>query len=93
MSHNFFSGDLSANKTTAQFEDLKTCPNCDAKNAVDRNIDTCMRTVMGKTTSTKVTWWYVDLGDVHSVYNIRIQFKDYGQMYSKATLIKSIPED
>lgn len=38
---------------------------------------------MGVTSPDQVTWWYVDLGAVHSVYNIRIQFKDYGQMYGK----------
>lgn len=33
--------------------------------------------------SNKTTWWYVDLGGLKSVGNIRIQFKDYGVEYSK----------
>lgn len=41
---------------------------------------------MGKTSPDQITWWYVDLGAVHSVYSIRIQFRDYGQMYSKQEL-------
>lgn len=38
-----------------------------------------MRTEDIGTTSNndKTTWWYVDLGGVYNVYNIRILFKDY----------------
>lgn len=67
---------------TSQFKTMEGCTNCDAKNAVDRNLNTCTRTDMGNTSIAKNTWWYVDLGNVQSVYNIRIQFKDYEQ-YSK----------
>lgn len=38
---------------------------------------------IGFTSSGKITWWYVDLGGLKSVGNIRIQFKDYGDEYSK----------
>lgn len=38
---------------------------------------------IGFTSSDSITWWYVDLGGLKSVYNIRIQFKDYGDEYSK----------
>lgn len=51
-----------------------------------------MRTLIGITTPDKETWWYVDLGNVHRVYNIRIQFKDYGTMYRKLTSILAIVE-
>lgn len=57
---------------------------CYADYAVDRSISTCMRTGdIGFTSSGKITWWYVDLGGLKSVGNIRIQFKDYGDEYSK----------
>lgn len=49
-------------------------------------MNTCTKTIdigLTETTSDPYTWWYVNLGDVHSVYNIRIQFKDYGPEYSK----------
>uniref|UniRef100_A0A8W8NGP5 protein-tyrosine-phosphatase n=3 Tax=Magallana gigas TaxID=29159 RepID=A0A8W8NGP5_MAGGI len=36
---------------------------------------------MGPTSDVPYTWWNVDLGAVHSVHNIRIQFRDYGHMY------------
>lgn len=33
---------------------------------------------IGKTSNNdKKTWWYVELGKVSNVYNIRILFKDY----------------
>uniref|UniRef100_A0A8W8NCL5 protein-tyrosine-phosphatase n=1 Tax=Magallana gigas TaxID=29159 RepID=A0A8W8NCL5_MAGGI len=73
--------DLSVNKTTAQYNSLEY----GATNAVDGNINTCTKTTdigLTKLESDRYTWWHVDLGDVHSVYNIRIQFKDYGSEYS-----------
>nr|XP_034311831.1 receptor-type tyrosine-protein phosphatase epsilon isoform X3 [Crassostrea gigas] len=75
-------GDLSANRNTNHFKQLPGCPDCEASNAVDGDINTCARTEFGNTSPDKITWWYVDLGGVHSVYNIRIQFKDYPQMYT-----------
>lgn len=71
--------DLSARKNTSQFQKVPACLNCEASNAVDGKINTCTKTEMGKTSPDQITWWYVDLGGVHSVYNIRVQFKDYGQ--------------
>nr|XP_034311837.1 receptor-type tyrosine-protein phosphatase epsilon-like isoform X1 [Crassostrea gigas] len=73
--------DLSVNKTTAQYNSLEY----GATNAVDGNINTCTKTTdigLTKLESDRYTWWHVDLGDVHSVYNIRIQFKDYGSEYT-----------
>uniref|UniRef100_K1R5Z4 protein-tyrosine-phosphatase n=1 Tax=Magallana gigas TaxID=29159 RepID=K1R5Z4_MAGGI len=75
--------DLSARKKTIQFKKEPACLNCEASNAVDGNINTCTRTEFGKTSPDQITWWYVDLGAVQSVYNIRIQFKDYGQEHTK----------
>lgn len=71
-------------KSTAQYRNIVTCTTCAAGNAVDGNINTCMRTEDIGTTSVydKKTWWYVDLGGVYNVYNIRILFKDYSG-YSK----------
>lgn len=76
--------DLSANKNASQFRINISCPTCVATNAVDRNVSTCTRTELGQTSSDQITWWYVDLGAVQSVYNIRIQFKDYAG-HSKST--------
>lgn len=57
---------------------------CAANNAVDRNISTCTKTMaIGSTSQFKFTWWYIDLGEILSVYDIRIQFKDYGPDFGK----------
>lgn len=79
--------DLSANKNAAEYKTVESCFTCMANNPLDSTVGTCMRTLMGITSPEKFTWWYVDLGEVHSVYNIRIQFKDYGPRYGKQTLI------
>lgn len=94
-SANLLADNLSVNKNTAQYKTPTLCLNCGATNAVDGNINTCtMTTDIGLTTSEPdhYTWWYVDLGDVHSVHNIRIQFKDYVSEYCKQTFIKYIFE-
>ncbi|XP_062604727.1 multiple epidermal growth factor-like domains protein 10 [Saccostrea cucullata] len=53
-----------------------------ANNAVDGDISTCMRTdTFGMTSSHQTVWWRVDLGDIKSIYSIRIQFRDFGQEY------------
>lgn len=53
----------------------------EARNAIDRNTDTCMRTDgIGASAPSKHTWWKVDLGAVYSVYSISILFKDYGNL-------------
>lgn len=40
---------------------------------------------IGTTTDDRSTWWYVDLGGIYNLYNIRIQFKDYDG-YSKYSI-------
>nr|XP_034311827.1 receptor-type tyrosine-protein phosphatase epsilon isoform X1 [Crassostrea gigas] len=73
--------DLSANRNAAQYKIILSCPKCVANHAVDKNKTTCTKTDMGPTSDVPYTWWNVDLGAVHSVHNIRIQFRDYGHMY------------
>lgn len=49
-----------------------------ARNAVDRNPLTCMRTEeIGHCCPEKTVWWKVDLGRVHNIYSIDIIFKSY----------------
>lgn len=75
---NSLTDDLSANKVAQQYKTANTCLTCTAHKAVDRNIGTCAQMgVIGQTSPEKRTWWYVDLGGVYNVYNIRIRFKDY----------------
>nr|XP_034311855.1 multiple epidermal growth factor-like domains protein 10 isoform X1 [Crassostrea gigas] len=75
--------DLSANKNAQQYRTGISCPVCVATNAVDGDIKTCTRgESFGTLYPEKSTWWYVDLGGRYNVYNIRIQFKDYGEMYT-----------
>lgn len=75
-----FSDDLSANKIALQYKTSVSCSTCVAINAVDRNTQTCTRMEeIGTFVTDKSTWWYVDLGGIYNVYNIRIQFKDYAQ--------------
>lgn len=81
---NFLTDDLSVKKITQQYKTSITCATCVATNAVDRNINTCTRMEdIGTSSTEKSTWWYVDLGGRYNVYNVRIQFKDYGDKYSK----------
>lgn len=84
---NLFSDVLSAQKSTNQYRTSTSCYYCSAKYAVDTDINTCMMTDdIGITSAFNHTaWWYVDLGGVYNVYNIRIQFKNYGQFSSKYT--------
>lgn len=75
--------DLSANKFAHQYKTSSACQSCVASKAVDRDIQTCARMEdIGTTTDDRSTWWYVDLGGIYNLYNISIQFKDYGG-YSK----------
>lgn len=75
----FFQDDLSYNKTATQ----STTPSDDetkygAGNAVDRNTQTCMRTIeIGRSSPDKTVWWKVDVGGVYSIYSINIIFKNY----------------
>lgn len=73
-----FQEDLSYNKSVTQMHFYSHLPQYAPKNAVDRNIETCMRTNdTGKNSQFKTVWWKVDLGDVYSIYNINILFKNY----------------
>ncbi|XP_056014348.1 uncharacterized protein LOC125676360 isoform X2 [Ostrea edulis] len=59
-----------------------TCTTYLPSNAVDGDISTCMRTEwIGSMSQYKTVWWYVNLGNIKSVYNIRIQFRTYEQQY------------
>lgn len=74
---NHLKDDISYNKV-ATLSPPSTAVNLEAKNAVDGNIATCMRTGdIGVTAKDKTVWWIVDLGRVYNVYNINIQFKNY----------------
>lgn len=97
---NSLTDDLSVNKPAQQSKTFNNDPMFAATNVVDGDINTCTRKGdIGTTSSVKSTWWYVDLGDIHSVYNIRIQFKDYAdfskypslqnRFYVKSTSLRS----
>lgn len=50
----------------------------DASNAVDRNTETCIRTLpIGTNSPDKAVWWKVDLGEKYSIQSINILFKNY----------------
>lgn len=72
-----FIDDISHNKFATQSH---TNYNNDASRAVDGNTATCMQTnAIGVGTSFRyrTVWWRVDLGEVHNIYSIKIQFKNY----------------
>lgn len=75
------------NKTASQYRIIDSCKRssaCDASNAIDGNTRTCTKTMdIGPNSENKFTWWYVDLGEIQSVFEIKIQFKDYGQMHGQ----------
>lgn len=49
-----------------------------AKNAVDKNITTCMRTQsIGLNSLDKTVWWKVDLGAVYNIHSVNIIFRNY----------------
>ena len=49
-----------------------------ASKAVDRDITTCMRTILiGVNSPEKTVWWRVDLGGVYNIYSVNILFKNY----------------
>lgn len=75
----FFSieDNLSNNKAATQSH-THAGHNYDAKNAVDGDIATCMRTkVIGQTSYYKTLWWEVDLQEVYNIYSVNILFKNY----------------
>lgn len=81
---NSLTNNSSATKPAQQYKAYNNDPNFVATNAVDGDINNCARMEdIGITSSDASTWWYVDLEGIYDVYNIRIQFKDYGQMYIK----------
>ena len=83
--YTYLSDDISVRKNATQ-ESTAIClpPSvCETNNAVDRNINTCSKTTPIGQASTKSIWWYVDLGEILSVFDIRIQFKDYGPELGK----------
>ncbi|XP_062610269.1 uncharacterized protein LOC134272047 [Saccostrea cucullata] len=58
------------------------CTRYSPNNAVDGNNKTCMRAdIIGESSGEKTVWWRVNLGDIKSIYSIRIQFKNIWQQY------------
>lgn len=50
----------------------------DASYAVDRNTETCMKTLpIGISSPEKTVWWKVDLSEVYSIQSINLLFKNY----------------
>lgn len=76
----YYIDDLSKNKDTLQkpkYPGDVIIPYA-ARNAVDRNVTTCMRTDnIGINSQTKQVWWKVDLAGVCNIYSINILFKNY----------------
>ncbi|XP_061170694.1 receptor-type tyrosine-protein phosphatase epsilon-like [Saccostrea echinata] len=69
-----------SNKKPAFQKTTSTVIGSEADNAVDGNQSTCTMTKpIGPNTGHDRVWWYVDLGDVYSVYSINIHFKDMGK--------------
>ncbi|XP_062619897.1 protein draper-like [Saccostrea cucullata] len=76
---------LSEGRSCIQSSTWTCVPSCHlyaANNAVDGDMNTCMRSKpIGSSFPDKTVWWRVDLGDIKSIYSIRIQFRDYGKQY------------
>jgi hypothetical protein len=84
--------DLSKDGTAAQSttwschaNDLSCSPYYLPNNAVDGDTSTCTRTSFfgGSFFPDKTAWWYVDLGEIRSVYSVGIQFRDYIKEYGQ----------
>ncbi|XP_056003695.1 uncharacterized protein LOC130049752 [Ostrea edulis] len=76
--------DLSKGQYTEQSKTRPCVPtsDCAANNAVDRNVGSCVRTeAFGINSQDKTMWWFVNLGNIYSIYSVRILFKDYGPEY------------
>ena len=71
--------DLSDHRNATQSTTHQGAPDqYKAGNAVDRDITTCMRTIpIGQNSPDKTVWWKVDLGEIYSIYNVSIRFKNY----------------
>ncbi|XP_056019868.1 uncharacterized protein LOC130054347 [Ostrea edulis] len=85
---------ISQKKETAQATEIPECQGSGtcykSSNAVDGDINTFTRTApIGTYNQVKSTWWYVDLENILSIYNIRIQFKDYGEQYDRTPVVHS----
>lgn len=73
----FVTDDLSYNKVASQSSPVTGNYN-DAKNAVDRNVTTCMKTNdIGGSSPRTTVWWKVDLGRIYSINSVNIFFKNY----------------
>lgn len=91
MIYLLFLDDLSKGQYTEQSKTRPCVPtsDCAANNAVDRNVGSCVRTeAFGINSQDKTMWWFVNLGNIYSIYSVRILFKDYGPEYG--TVIHSI---
>ena len=71
--------DLSDHRNATQSTTHQGAPDqYKAGNAVDRDVTTCMRTIpIGQNSPDKTVWWKVDLGEIYSIYNVSIRFKNY----------------
>ena len=71
--------DLSKNKVATQSTTaVSSADDFIPRNALDRDIKTCMRTEpIGVNSPEKTVWWRVDLGGVYNIYSINILFKNY----------------
>lgn len=73
----FCAVDISRNKYATQSH-TAVGPAYIARNAVDRDVTTCMRTEdIGLNSSNKEVWWKVDLGKRYSIHRVSIMFKNY----------------
>lgn len=63
-------------------------------NAIDNNMETCMRTRdIGQSSVDKSVWWRVDLGRVYNIYRISIMFNNYkysGLLHSLQQLTRHV---
>ena len=75
----FYIDDLSIGKSAFQSTTYPYYTDVfDAKNALDRNVTTCMRTEqIGPNSLDQTVWWKVDLGGVYNIYSVNILFKNY----------------
>ena len=87
---------MSKNKVATQYATIPNDPEeYRPGNAVDRKMNTCMRTQeIGSTSLEQTTWWKVDLGGVYSIYSVNIQFQNYkdaGTFYLPPIILATLP--